>query len=101
MVCVMIYVKAVLLGNNPEWLKPHMYRTVNMFERNKNYPSLTFWSLGNEGGNGYNFYQTYLWIKQADKKYNESSCKLRTCAVGMEHRHVCSAISYCHLVRKI
>lgn len=59
--------KGGTLGNNSEWLKPHMYRTINMFERNKNYPSLTFWSLGNEGGNGYNFYQTYLWMKQADK----------------------------------
>lgn len=56
------------LGNNPEWLKPHMDRTINMFERNKNYPSLTFWSLGNEAGNGYNFYQTYLWVKNADKE---------------------------------
>ena len=56
------------LGNNPEWLKPHLYRTINMYERNKNYPSLTFWSLGNEAGNGYNFYQTYLWIKDKDKK---------------------------------
>ena len=54
------------LGNNPEWLKPHMDRTINMFERNKNYPSVTFWSLGNEAGNGYNFYQTYLWLKEAD-----------------------------------
>jgi len=56
------------LGNNPDWLEPIMERTVNMFERNKNYPSLTFWSLGNEAGNGYNFYQTYLWLKQADKE---------------------------------
>lgn len=55
------------LGNNPEWLLPHMDRTINMFERNKNYPSLTIWSLGNEAGNGYNFYQTYLWVKNADK----------------------------------
>ena len=55
------------LGNNPEWLKPHMDRTINMYERNKNYPSLTFWSLGNEAGNGYKFYQTYLWVKEADK----------------------------------
>lgn len=60
--------KGGTLGNNPEWLKPHMYRTVNMYERNKNYPSLTFWSLGNEGGNGYNFYQIYLWVKEQDKK---------------------------------
>ena len=26
------------LGNNPEWLKPHMDRIANMFERNKNHP---------------------------------------------------------------
>lgn len=27
--------KGGTLGNNPEWLKPHMDRTINMFERNK------------------------------------------------------------------
>ena len=27
--------KGGTLGNNPEWLKPHMDRTVNMYERNK------------------------------------------------------------------
>ena len=59
--------KGGTLGNNPEWLIPHMDRTMNMYERNKNYPSVTFWSLGNEAGNGYNFYQTYLWVKEADK----------------------------------
>ena len=51
------------LGNNPEWLKPHMDRTINMYERNKNHPSIAIWSLGNEAGNGYNFYQTYLYLK--------------------------------------
>ena len=51
------------LGNNPEWLKPHMDRTQNMYERNKNHPSIAIWSLGNEAGNGYNFYQTYLYLK--------------------------------------
>lgn len=56
------------LGNNPDWLVPHMERTMNMFERNKNHASVTLWSLGNEAGNGYNFYQTYLWLKQADKQ---------------------------------
>lgn len=59
--------KGGTLGNNPEWLKPHMYRTINMFERNKNRTCVVIWSLGNEAGNGYNFYQTYLWLKQADK----------------------------------
>ena len=60
--------KGGTLGNNPEWLIPHMDRTMNMYERNKNYPRVTFWSLGNEAGNGYNFYQTYLYLK--DKEIN-------------------------------
>lgn len=55
------------LGNNPDWLKQHMERTRNMYERNKNYPSLTIWSLGNEAGNGYNFYNTYLLVKEREK----------------------------------
>lgn len=60
--------KGGTLGNNPEWLLPHLYRTENMYERNKNHPSVTFWSLGNEAGNGYNFYNTYLLIKNREKK---------------------------------
>lgn len=56
------------LGHNPDWLTPHMDRTRNMFERNKNHPCVTIWSLGNEAGNGYNFYNTYTWLKDADKE---------------------------------
>ena len=57
------------LGNNPGWIKPHMDRIMNMYERNKNHPSVTMWSLGNEAGNGYNFYQAYLWVKDKDKEW--------------------------------
>ena len=55
------------LGNNPQWLPLHLDRTKNMYERNKNHPSVTIWSLGNEAGNGYNFYQTYLYIKDKER----------------------------------
>lgn len=58
--------KGGTLGNNPEWLKPHLDRTINMYERNKNHPSIAIWSLGNEAGNGYNFYQTYLYLKEKE-----------------------------------
>jgi beta-galactosidase len=54
------------LGNNPDWLEAHLFRTRNMVERDKNHPSVVIWSLGNEAGNGYNFYQTYLFIKNRD-----------------------------------
>lgn len=61
--------KGRTLGNNPTWLKKHMQRTENMFEHDKNHPSVTFWSLGNEAGNGFNFYQTYLWLKDKDQAW--------------------------------
>lgn len=54
------------LGNNPEWLDAHMFRTKNSIERDKNHPSIIIWSMGNEAGNGYNFYNTYNWIKERD-----------------------------------
>lgn len=58
--------KGRTLGNNPQWLTKHMDRTQNMYHQTKNFPSVMFWSLGNEAGNGYNFYETYLWLKGMD-----------------------------------
>ncbi|MDR1809090.1 MAG: DUF4981 domain-containing protein, partial [Prevotella sp.] len=55
------------LGNNPDFLKSHLSRIRAMFERNKNYPSVTIWSLGNEAGNGYNFAVGYGYLKEADR----------------------------------
>ena len=55
------------LANDPLFLEDHMNRTIGMVERDKNHPSVVTWSLGNEAGNGYNFYETYLWIKSRDK----------------------------------
>ena len=58
--------KGGTLGNNPLFLEDHMNRTIGMVERDKNHPSVVTWSLGNEAGNGINFYETYLWIKGRD-----------------------------------
>jgi len=60
------YDKDKTLGNKPEWLNAHMDRTIRMVERDKNHPSVIVWSLGNEAGNGSNFYATYDWIKKRD-----------------------------------
>ncbi|WP_027125946.1 glycoside hydrolase family 2 [Gelidibacter mesophilus] len=54
------------LANNPEWLEAHLQRVNRMVERDKNHPSIVIWSLGNEAGNGYNFYQAYLSAKRID-----------------------------------
>lgn len=42
------------LGDNPRWTLAHVDRAVSMVERDKNHPSIIFWSLGNEGGSGIN-----------------------------------------------
>jgi len=60
------YNLATTLGNNPEWQAAHLDRTIRMVERDKNHPSIIIWSLGNEAGNGVNFYETYNWIKLRD-----------------------------------
>ena len=55
------------LAKHPEWEQAHMDRTVNMFERNKNQPSIFIWSLGNEAGNGINFFHTYKYLKEQER----------------------------------
>ena len=57
------------LAKHPEWEQAHMDRTVNMFERNKNHPSVAIWSLGNEAGNGINFYHTYKYLKEQERYF--------------------------------
>ncbi|UCC72525.1 MAG: DUF4981 domain-containing protein [Gemmatimonadota bacterium] len=54
-------------GNDPTWEAAHLDRTIRMVERDKNHPSIIIWSLGNEAGNGVNFYATYSWINERDR----------------------------------
>jgi len=43
------------LGKAPSWEAAHVDRGVRMVARDKNHPSIIFWSLGNEAGSGPNF----------------------------------------------
>ena len=54
------------LGNKPEWEKAHVERVKRMILRDRNHPSIIVWSLGNEAGNGYNFYRAYKEAKEID-----------------------------------
>jgi len=54
------------LANRPSWKEAHMMRVQRMYQRDKNHASIISWSLGNEAGNGYNFYECYLWLKKMD-----------------------------------
>lgn len=54
------------LGKEMSWLPAHIDRTRNMFERDKNHPSIIVWSLGNESGDGPVFDSTYHWLHKHD-----------------------------------
>tara|TARA_R110002012_G_scaffold318604_1_gene537331 strand:- start:18675 stop:22034 length:3360 start_codon:yes stop_codon:yes gene_type:complete len=55
------------LAKKPSWENAHVDRMVRMVERDKNHPSVIIWSMGNEGGNGVNFFKGYDAIKNNDK----------------------------------
>lgn len=55
-----------IIGDNPEWKKAHVDRAVSLVMRDKNHPSIIFWSLGNEGGAGDNFKAMYDTIMTLD-----------------------------------
>ena len=54
----------VTLGNKPLWKEAHLQRIKRMYERDKNHASVVTWSLGNEAGDGSNFYEAYDWLKK-------------------------------------
>lgn len=53
-------------ANMPEFEAMHQDRIERMVERDKNHPSIIFWSLGNEAGDGPAFINGYKWVKQRD-----------------------------------
>jgi len=55
------------LAKKESWEKAHVDRMVRLVKRDKNHPSIIIWSMGNEAGNGINFYAGYKAIKANDK----------------------------------
>ncbi len=54
------------LSNQPKWHTAFVERAIRMVERDKNYPSVIFWSLGNEAGCGPNHAAMAGWIHDYD-----------------------------------
>ncbi len=57
---------AGLLSNLPVWHTAFMERAIRMVERDKNHPSVVWWSLGNESGCGPNHAAMAGWIHDYD-----------------------------------
>ena len=57
------------LSNNSSWITAMDDRTKRMVLRDRNHPSVIFWSLGNECGDGSNFSTTYNTCKSLDSRF--------------------------------
>lgn len=55
-----------LITNDDDWKEAFLSRAKALVERDKNHPSIIFWSCGNEAGDGKNFEEIYKWIKERD-----------------------------------
>lgn len=72
--------KETTLAKNPLFKQAHLERNQRNVQRNFNHPSIIFWSLGNESGDGPNFEACYNWIKAEDPSracQYEQACQYR------------------------
>ena len=56
------------ITNEESWRAQYIDRTVRMVYRDRNFPSIIFWSLGNESGGGKNFGYTYAAVRALDPR---------------------------------
>lgn len=54
------------LASTPDWAPAFLDRCIRMAERDKNRPSIIFWSLGNESGYGPNHAAMAAWLHEFD-----------------------------------
>ena len=54
------------LASTSDWAEAFMDRCIRMAERDKNHPSVIFWSLGNESGYGPNHAAMSAWLHEFD-----------------------------------
>ena len=78
--------KEKTLAKNPMFKQAHLERNKRNVQRNFNHPSIIFWSLGNESGDGDNFAACYDWIKKEDPsracQYEQASQYRKTHQTG-------------------
>ncbi len=57
------------LTRDTTWTKAYVDRNVRMVMRDRNHPSVIFWSLGNENGSGENMHHCYDAVKKLDNRF--------------------------------
>ena len=70
--------------NNPDWTGAIVDRNVRNTLRDRNHPSVVFWSLGNESGSGLNIMAAYNAVRKLDNRYIHYEGSTRDKAEGTD-----------------
>ena len=70
--------------NNPDWTGAIVDRNVRNTLRDRNHPSVVFWSLGNESGSGLNIMAAYDAVRKLDNRYIHYEGSTRDNAEGTD-----------------
>ena len=93
------------LAKKEEWVEPVIYRVNNMYRRDRNYPCVIAWSLGNECGNGVVMERAYRYLKSQDDSrpvsYERAVLDWNTDIVGVMYPSVDYLSDYCSEWRKV
>lgn len=93
------------LAKKEEWADPMIYRVNNMLHRDRNYPSVIAWSLGNECGNGVAMEKAYRFLKAKENcrpvTYERAVMDWNTDVVGVMYPSVDYLSDYCKEWRSI
>lgn len=79
------------MSQSATWRAQYVDRTVRMVLRDRNHPSVIFWSLGNESGNGSNFAATYAATRALDSRIIHYEGATRIPAGG-DNTELCSVM---------
>jgi beta-galactosidase len=93
------------LAKKEEWVEPVIYRVNNMYRRDRNYPCVIVWSLGNECGNGIVMERAYRYLKSQDDSrpvsYERAVLDWNTDIVGVMYAGVDYLSDYCREWRRV
>ncbi len=65
------------LSKHPDWEKAYVDRVALMYQRDKNHPSIIFWSLGNESGSGANHAAMAAYLRAQDQSRLIHYCEIK------------------------
>lgn len=80
------------ITSDPTWKAAYVDRVVRMVQRDRNFPSVIFWSMGNESSNGSNFNAAYAAARELDGRLIHYEGATRFPGLGADNTDIYSVM---------